>query len=512
MNTTSSNKRIAKNTLLLYIRLLITMLVGLITSRIVLQTLGVEDYGIYNVVGGVVVVFSFISGSMAASSQRFITCALGRGDSKYLNVVFSTCVLIFVLIAVLIVLLSETIGLWFLATKMQIPAERMEAAMWVYQFSILATLAGIMRIPYNAVIIAYERMSIFAYLSILEAVLNLSMVLLLTFLSLDKLILYSILIAAVQIVICFCYYIYCKIHLKDVTFKFVLDGNLFKEMFGFSGWVMTGSFAVICYTQGLNILLNMFFGPAVNAARGVAVQVQTVVRSFCANFQTAVNPQITKSYVQSDMIHLYELIVLSSKFSFFLILTLSLPIMLETTFVLKCWLGIIPEHTETFIRLILLTSMIVTLSNPLIIALQATGKIRKFQILESSVLLCIPVFSYVLLKFTDTPPEIVFVVHFCFELLAQYVRVKIILPYIKMKNVDYLVKIIYPILWVLCISPVMPLLICILQDDGIVSFITTSIASLLSSILTIYFLGCTKNEKYMIRKSLYTIATRMKRK
>lgn len=512
VQTSENNKRIAKNTVYLYFRMFITLIVGLYTSRVVLQTLGIEDYGIYNVVGGVVVMFSFINNSMATATQRFITYALGKGDNAYLEKVFSTSILIFFAIALLIVLLAETVGLWFLCNKMQVPAERMHAALWVYQFSILAAVIGVLSIPYNAVIIAYEKMGAFAYLSIFDVILRLLIVFALVISPVDKLILYAALVVLVQFLIFLCYKIYCKRHFAITSFRFLLDKNLFKEMFVFSGWTMTGNISVVCYTQGLNILLNLFFGPAVNAARGVAVQVQTVVRNFCVNFQTAINPQITKSYVQSDMCHLHNLIVTSSKFSFFLLFFISLPIMLEATFILRIWLGTVPEHTENFIRLILLTSMIIALSNPLIIALQATGHIKKFQIAETSVLMCNPFVSYFLLKFADVPPESVFVVQLCLEVCAQYVRVRIILPHIQMTINEYLKGVIYPILKVVCVAPIIPLIVFYSLDYGVLSFFIVSIVTVISVSSSVYLLACTGDEKYFVKSVCNRLASKLKRR
>lgn len=506
------NKRIAKNTLYLYLRMFITLIVGLYTSRVVLQTLGIEDYGIYNVVGGVVVMFSFINSSMATATQRFITYALGKKDEIFLKRVFSTSVLIFFAIAFLIIFLSETIGLWFLTHKMQIPAGRIEAVMWVYQFSILSTVIGLLGIPYNALIIAYEKMNVFAYLSVLEVVMRLLIVFALVFFPVDKLILYAFLNVVVQLLIFLCYRVYCKKNFEVTSFSLLFDKSLFKEMFVFSGWTMTGNISVVCYTQGLNILLNLFFGPAVNAARGVAVQVQTVLRNFCVNFQTAVNPQITKSYVQSDFYHLHSLILTSSKFSFFLLFFVSLPVMLETTFILKIWLGMVPEHTENFIRLILMSSMIIALSNPLIVALQATGRIKKFQILESAVLLCNPFISYFLLKFTNVPPEIVFIVQLGLELCAQYVRIRIILPNIQMPIGIYMKGVVYPILKVICIAPIAPLLIYYWGSDGVASFFAVCIASVVAVLFCVYYLACTSEERNILNAAYCKCLSKLKRR
>lgn len=296
---TVNNKRIAKNTLLLYVRTLFIMLVTLYTSRVVLNTLGVSDYGIYNVVGGVVAMFGFINASMSSATQRYITFALGKGDIADLRKIFSTALQIHVLIAALIVVLGETVGLWFMYTQMQIPADRMDAAFWVLQCSILSTVVMIISVPYNADIVAHEKMSAFAYISILEAVLKLAVVYVLVVFSYDKLVLYAFLILAVQLFIRFCYSRYCNKHFPESRYRHVWNKPLFKEMTGFAGWSMFENISFVCFSQGLNLLLNVFFGPIVNAARAIAFQVQNAIQQFLANFQMAINPQITKTYVSS---------------------------------------------------------------------------------------------------------------------------------------------------------------------------------------------------------------------
>ena len=322
----SNNKRIAKNTLLLYFRMLVTMAVSLYTSRVVLNILGVEDFGIYNVVGGIVAMFGFINGSMTSATQRYLTFELGQNNRTQLTKVFSTSLSIHAIISFLIIVLAETVGLWFLWNKMQIPADRMNAAFWVFQCSVAASVIMIMSVPYNAAIIAHERMSAFAYISIIEVSLKLLIVCFLRYFHTDKLILYAALIVIVQLVIRLCYSWYCNRHFKETKYRWIWDKTLFCEMTGFAGWNLFGNLAAITFTQGLNLLLNMFFGPVVNAARGIAVQAQTAIGQFSSNFQTALNPQITKSYATGDMEYMHGLIFRSAKFSFFLLLLLSLPV------------------------------------------------------------------------------------------------------------------------------------------------------------------------------------------
>ena len=371
-DNSSNNKRIAKNTLLLYIRTLLIMLVTLYTSRVVLNTLGVTDYGVYNVVGGVVAMFGFINSSMASATQRFITFALGKGDKDNLQKVFSTALQIHVLIAALIVVLGETVGLWFMYTQMQIPADRMDAAFWVLQCSIVSAVVMIISVPYNADIIAHERMSAFAYISIIEAVLRLAIVYLLLAFSYDKLILYAFLTLAVQLLIRFCYSSYCNKHFPESKYRHVWDKFLFKEMTGFAGWGMFSSLSGILSGQGLNMLLNVFFGPVVNAARAVAVQVQNAILQFIGNFQMAINPQITKTYANGEMEDMHKLMFRSAKFTFYLLFVVSLPVLFETNFILTVWLKTVPENTVIFLRIMICVSLLYPLSTPLIIPNQDT--------------------------------------------------------------------------------------------------------------------------------------------
>lgn len=494
-DNSANNKRIAKNTLLLYFRMLFTMAVSLYTSRVVLNTLGIEDFGIYNVVGGVVAMFSFLNGTLVGASSRYITYGLGIGDYAHLKKVFSSIVFIHFCFGVLILILAETVGLWFLLHKMQIPADRMVAAMWVYQFSVVTMLVSIMSVPYNAVIIGHERMSAFAYISILDVILKLLVTYILVIVSFDKLKIYAGLILGIQLIDQFIYWNYCRKHFEESKFHFVWDKPLLKEIVTYAGWTMNGSLAVMGYTQGLNILLNLFFGPVVNAARGIAVQVQGVAQSFCNNFQMALNPQLTKSYAQSNLNYMHSLIIASSKFSFFLMLFISMPVMFETEQILHWWLGLVPEYTVIFLRLILLSSMLNTLANPIIVSVHATGIIRKFQLIEGTMLLLIVPIAYLLLKFTHVPPESVFIVHLVIGVLTQYARVRIVLPMINMSLSNYFKNVFTPIVKVIAISPIIPLIVYIFLPVNVASFFIVCLSCMMSVASVIYYKGCTIQER-----------------
>lgn len=501
-DTSANNKRIAKNTLLLYIRMLFMLVISLYTSRVILNTLGVVDYGINNVVGGVIAMLGFLTGSLGAASSRYITYDLGKGDMTALKKTFGNILSIHFILAAIVLVLGETLGLWFMSTQLQIPPEREIAAMWVYQFSILSFILAVISVPYNATIIAHEKMSAFAYISIADAILKLLIVYLLVIIPYDKLIIYAILYFCIQAFDRIVYGVYCSQHFAETHTRLRYDGKLFREIFAFAGWTMNGNLAVIGYTQGLNILLNIFFGPAVNAARGIAVQVQGVCQQFCNNFQMALNPQLTKNYAQGDLDNMHRLLVKSSKFSFYILFFIVLPLMFKAEFVLKLWLGIIPEHTVTFLRLILIVGLLYTLSNPIIVSVHATGKLKKFQLIEGTMLLTIVPIAYILLKFFGIRPEYVFVVHTVVELCTQYARLRIVLPMIDMKLEDYFRSVIKPILLVVILSPWLPYIANTTIHGQWISFFAVCIVCVICISGCVYFIGCTNSERMFIKEKL----------
>lgn len=505
MNNSDNNKRIAKNTLLLYVRTVFTMLVSLYTSRVVLNTLGVTDYGIYSVVGGVVAMFGFINGSMSSATQRYITFALGKGDMQNLRTVFSTALQIHTLIAALIFILGETVGIWFMYTQMQIPADRMDAAFWVLQCSIVSSAVMIVSVPYNADIIAHEKMSAFAYISILEVVLKLMVVYLLLVFDSDKLILYAFLILAVQLLIRICYSHYCHKRFPESKYQHRWNKSLFKEMTGFAGWSMFGNLSTVLCSQGLNMLLNVFFGPGVNAARAIAVQVQSSILQFVGNFQTALNPQITKTYAKGEMYEMHKLIFRSARFSFYLLFLLSLPVLFETNFILTVWLKEVPDNTVIFLRIIICTSLIYSLANPLIVANQATGKVSKYQAVCGSMLILIFPISYVCLKL-GLPAYSVFIVHFCMEALTQLARMIILRPLIGIRLRDYFMNVYSRVLVVVSLSIIAPFLVYSNMDDSAVRFFAVCAVCALSVCSVAYTIGLTKNERVFVKDKTLAFA------
>lgn len=476
--------------------------VSLFTSRVILQTLGVEDYGVYSVVGGIITMFSFINGGMVSATQRYLTFEIGKGNLPQLKKVFSTSLQIHAIIALIIVLLGETVGLWFLYEKLVIPSDRMNAAVWVYQCSIIACVVNIMSVPYNADIIAHEKMSAFAYISILEVVLKLLIVYALYITPWDKLISYAVLLLSIQLIIRFVYARYCSRHFEEAHYRHHIDKLLFKEMFTFAGWSFWGNLAGVLYTQGLNMMLNIFFGPVVNAARGIAVQVQSTVHQFVSNFQVALNPQITKNYAIGHLSQMHSLMFRSARFSFFLLFFLTLPVLLETDYLLTIWLKIVPPDAVVFTRWMVGISLLHTMANPCVIANQATGKVKVYQAVVGGILLLILPISYVLLRL-GTPAYSVFIVHFCVECVAQFTRMYMLRKLIDLPMRAYLGQIYIPVLLVFGISVLLPMYIHSQLTEGLNRFLIVGAVCVLSVGLTVFFIGLTKDErKYFYYKGL----------
>lgn len=510
-DNSSSNKRIAKNTLLLYVRMLVLLAVSLYTSRIVLATLGVEDFGLYNVVGGIVTMFTFLNSAMGNSSHRYITFALGKGDKKELEEVVGTTCLIHWLIAIVILVLSETIGLWFLYNKMVIPESRMVAALWVFQFSIIACMVSIISVPFNAMIIAHEKMGAFALIAILDAVLKLLIVYTIQVAGSDKLILYAALILVVNVLNRLIYQIYCYRHFEEAKHIKLKRYPQLKSMSSFAGWSMIGNLAFVCYTQGLNILLNMFFGPAVNAARGVAVQVQGAIKGFVTNFQTAVTPQIIKSYSQGNYHRLHSLVYTSSKFSFFMLYCIVLPISLEAKTLLGLWLKEVPDYAVVFTVLILWIMLIEPLSNPIDKANQATGTIRNYQIVEGGSLLLIVPISYFVLK-NGGEPYSVFIVQFIVMAIVQILRLFLICHKIRMSIREYVLRVLVKVTLVAVVSAIIPLICYISMPQSFLSFVVIIMTSAISVLCCSYYLGLTADERFMANRKIGALITKIQSK
>ena len=498
MNTeTKDNKRLAKNTLFLYFRMFITLLVGLYTSRVVLNVLGVTDYGIYNVLGGIVATFATLNSAMSSTSSRYITYYLGRGDSGKLKQIFSTVTYVHVVIAIIVVLSCETIGMWFFYNHMTIPSERIDVAFWLLQFSFAASFLSMINIPYTGLIIAHENMNIYAYISIFDVIMKLLIVFLIQVTPVDRLLSYGFLILLVQIIDFLVYRFYCVKKYVESHLILYFDRPLFKELASYFGWSIFGNLAVIFNTQGVNLLLNVFFGPAVNAARGVAVQVQNIINQFVSNFQVALNPQIVKSYANQEMERMHQLMFASAKYGFLLLFLLSLPVMIEAHYILNLWLGVVPEHTINFLRIILMSCMVNSLANSSTVAAGATGRIKTYSlVVGGSVLLPLPI-AYVLLRFVSVP-EIVFSVVLFFEVVALFLRLLFMKKMVKMSIRKYLIKVLVPSLGVVLCSVILPFVAYCNIQQSLVNVLLVIAICFVSTIISIYIIGLEKKERAFV--------------
>lgn len=492
-----NNKRIAKNTILLYARMLMLMLISLYTSRVNLQALGVADFGIYNVVGGVVAMFSLLSGSLSAATSRFITFELGKGDKERLKKVFSSTVTIQLILILIIVILLESIGLWLLNNKMVIPADRMEAANWLFQFSIISFAVNLWSIPYNAAIIAHEKMSAFAYISIFEASAKLAIAFLIVRNPFDRLIYFGLLILVVSLIIRFLYNVYCKKHFEECHYTFIWDKSILKEIFGFAGWNFIGASAVVLKDAGGNVLLNMFFGPIVNAARGIAMQVNGAVYGFVSNFTMALNPQITKNYALGNFEYMMKLVFQGARLSYYILLFICLPILVNTQYILELWLGQVPEHATDFVRLVLLYTMSESLASTLITATLATGQIKKYQILVGGCQLLNLPLSYFLLKL-GLGPNIVFVVAIGLSIAGELIRVILLRQLIHLSARQFLFKVYFNVFAVTVVAAVSPLVLQHYMPEGFCTFLLLSGLCVLCCIGAILYVGCNKDERFIV--------------
>lgn len=495
MNEQSANSnRIATNTLLLYVRSFITMIIALYTSRLILRNLGVTDYGIYNVVGGVVSSFAILTGSLSSSISRFLTFALGKGDMDKIKTVFSSSVNVQIVLMGIVLVIGETLGLWFINQKLNVPPDRLSAAMWVYQLSLLTFLVTILNVPYNASIIAHERMSAYAYISVLDAVLKLGVAVCIAWSPIDKLVFYAVLMMVSAVLIQCLYLFYCKRNFEECHYIRVSDKKLYKELFSFAGWNYLGEGSSILKNQGCSILLNIYFGPIVNAARGIADQVSNAATIFSSNFMTAVKPQITKSYSLGDIPYMHNLIYRGSIFSYYLLLLISLPLLLNTEFILDLWLTTVPGNAVLFVKLVLIYTLIHCISYPLITGMMATGKIRGLQIVVGGLeLLNLPVTF--LFLYNGAPAYIVYFVAIGIDMIGLMARLFFIHRAVRLSYKSFFVRVLFRAFIVTSLSVIIPYLHHINSENNIVGTILNVLLSCLSVAVVVYFIGLNSVEK-----------------
>ncbi|MDR2470805.1 MAG: hypothetical protein LBD09_01680 [Treponema sp.] len=501
MPTMPSNTiRIAKNTLTLYFRQILTMLVSLYTARQVLAALGVENYGIYNVVAGVVVLCSFLNGAMISGTQRFLNYYLAKDDIKTARDVFSISFIIYFLLSIFIILLSETIGLWFFNSKLNISEGRRTSALITYQIAILSTIINILHIPYNATIIAYEKLSFFALLSIFESILKLAVAFLLRLALFDVLICYAVLNCIVGIIIFFFYKIFCNKTFLVSRFIFCKNKILFKKICGFSGWSTLGSFANAISTQGANVLLNIFSGTAANAAMGIATQINTAVYQFVGNFQTSFNPQIIKLYARKEYDDFIDLVLRASKLSYFLLFIFALPLYINIDMVLYYWLKNVPEYTAAFTRLIIIFLLIDAISGPLWVSVQAAGNIKKYQIVVSCLIFSNLPISWGFLRFGYSAVSVL-VVRVMVNAITAIFRIFYLKNKIKLPVSRFFYHVVLPIIAITCISGFLTAYLHS-KTAGLKGFFITCLCSVISNLVLFYFIGLNANERSWLKKRM----------
>ena len=490
-----NNKRIAKNTMLLYFRQILILLVSLYTSRVLLNALGVDDYGIYNVVGSIVTMFSFITNTMATASQRFLSYDLAKNDPIRLRQTFSLVMLSYIILILIALILSEGIGVWFLNAKMNIPLDRLEAANWVLQFSIFSFVAQILAAPYMAVIISREKMDVYAYVSIVEAILKLAIIYLLVIVPIDQLKSYAALMFFCAATVTLLYGLYCKSNFPESRFVFFYDKHRFKELCSFAWWNTIGAFSNVLRSQGINILLNLFFTPAINAARGIAYQVNSAIMNFSNNFYMAVRPQIIKNYAKGELAEMHNLIFFSSRFAFYLVFVISLPILLITQPILDIWLKTPPAYTSLFVQLVVINSLLEVLSFPLVNGLQAAGKIRTYQLVVSTAyLMNLPV-SYVLLKM-GYPPETTMYVNIAIVVLCFIPRLLLCRKYINISLVSYLRTVLLRLFVVTVAMSFICLFVrSLFSFDSLMKVLSAICVMLVLSMVGVYVLGLSSMER-----------------
>ena len=493
-------RRIARNTLLLYLRMGLIMLISLWASRVVLSTLGETDFGLYNVIAGIVVAFSFLNGVMNSACNRYYSTELGRGNYGALHQVFKVNVTIFLVLSAAILLLSETLGLWIFEKKMNIPQDRLEACRWVYQLSIGSFLASVVSIPYRAIITAKEKMKVYAYCSVVEAALKLGIVFLISISPVDVLVFYALMMLIVSLGTNGFYIFYCRRFYPECRYDWHCDKALAREILSFNGWGVLGSMAARGKNQGVNILLNMFFGPAVNASRGLANQVYINVYQFVQNYVLAFNPQIVKSYAAGEKNSMMRLVFQASRFSYFLLFAIVLPLLLEMDTVLSLWLKDVPAHTASFASILLAVSLVDSFHDPLFYAVQATGKVKWYNILVGGSQLLIVFVAYFLLKVFHIQAETVFWLIFIFAIITQGIRIGMAVRFASMPLRAYLRGVLLPIAAVSALSAVLPALFVHLVPARLGRLPLTIALSLACTGICVWTLGMESSERRSVKK------------
>ena len=493
----SESSRIAKNTVMLYFRQILIMLVSLYTVRIVLNVLGAEDYGIYNVVAGIVTMFSFLSNAMATASQRYFSFDLGKGDEEHLKTTFSVTFQIYLLLAIVVIFLAESIGLWFVNHRLVIPSDRIVAANWIFQAAIISFLLTLITTPYMSCIIAHENMNVYAYVSVIEVGLKLGIVFLLKLLPYDKLIIYGILLAIVSLIITSIYRIYCHKKYFECKFQFVNDGPLFREIVSYSFWNLFGAVAGVARNQGLTIILNLFFNPIIITARSISVQINATLSNFGNNFITAIKPVIIKDYACEKNDKIIKTSLFSSKIVFCLLALIVCPLFVKMDFLLNLWLKETPKFTDIFTKITILEVLIESLTYPIQIAIQATGKIKKYQIIVGTTLLLNLPISYLILHFYNNA-LVVFIVSFCLVIIANLLRIMIMKQFYDFNVISLLLTHLRTLIPILILLIIFEIIIIQIKECNVVISFLEIFGILLFTVFTELFICFSKSERQNI--------------
>lgn len=498
MGNNQRNNTIAKNTLFLYIRLAFILLVSLYTTRVVLNVLGVEDYGVYNVVAGFVTMFSFLNASMASSTQRFYNYKKGAEGSSGMIEVFNTSIAIQFVIMVVTLIVLESFGLWYINYKMVIPADRLTAANWLFQFSVVHLLVVIMRVPFSGAVIACEKMDFFALVGIIDVLLKLAIVLVLPYVNADKLVFYGSFTLISGVLNILMYSIYARVKFDFIRLRFRYNKKLFKDMLSFTGWTVLDTFAYLLKGQGLNVLLNAFCGPVVNAARGIAYQVSNALSGFQHNVITAFKPQLIQSYAEKNQQRVKALMYSSSKISYVLLGAFSIPIIVEINYILNLWLkGTVPDYTVAFVIIVLVDMTVSSLNTPLSVTVQATGKIRNYQIIRNLITLSVVPFSWIAMRM-GADPIAVFVVSFIITLIVHPVSMILLHKVFEYSYKEYCLKVLWPCLLFTILAPIIPYVLNFFMNEGVVRLIVISLVSISISVAISYFIVFDKSEKRIV--------------
>lgn len=495
----SENSRIAKNTVFMYVRMAITMVVGLYTSRVVLRVLGVEDYGLYNVIGGIISLFTVLNAALVNTTSRFITVSLAKGNAHETRQIFNMSFLLHLAVGVIIVVLGETVGLWYLHSKLVIPEGREFAAEWLYQFTIVSAFLATLVVPYNASIVAHERLNVYATIQIIDVFINLGIVVVLQYVSFDKLIFYALLILLLKVFDIVVNILYCYQHFYEVKFLLYWNWKKLQEILSFVGWASVGSFTAMFYSQGINLLLNAFSGPAANAARGLTVHVTSVVRQVAVNIQTAINPQIIKTHSSGEIPRMHTLVCASSRYCYYMLLIIILPVMFETKFILQLWLGSVPDYTVNFIRIILISIIFDAFVNPMYTANLASGKLNIYYLPISINSIVFIFITYLVIKITRIP-ESVYLCTLVQTIIGVIIRIFVMNKQIHLTPITYIKRAILPTMAVTIIASVIPALLYMYLSISAISSLVIIFVSMISTVFVIYFFGITNKEKELAKQ------------